>query len=124
MAARSGILRERSASASKMLGVMTVASGSSSSRIAWRASSASRGSPLLAIITGSTTRLGMRNVRTASATVLTIDAFDSIPVLAASVPMSVMTLRICSRTNSGETSRIPCTPTVFWAVRAVMADIP
>ena len=66
----------------------------------------------------------MRKVRIASATVRTISALDSIPVLAASAPMSVMTLSICFRTNSGETSKIPCTPTVFWAVSAVMADIP
>ena len=124
MASRSSILRSRSASASKTLGVMTVASGSSSSRIDWRASSASRESPLLATITGSTTRLGMRKARIASATVRTISALDSMPVLAASAPMSVMTLSICFRTNSGETSKIPCTPTVFWAVRAVMADMP
>ena len=44
-------------------------------------------------------------------------------VLAAS-GAELATVAICSATNSGGTSWMPVTPTVFWAVRAAIALMP
>ncbi len=54
--------------------------------------------------TGSTTRFGTRVSANASATASTIAAEASIPVFAASTPMSVTTARICSPTVWGDSS--------------------
>ena len=43
------------------------------------------------------------------------------PILTASGRISVKTLSICSFKNSGDTSKIPWSPVVFWAVSAVIA---
>src|SRR5690554_1813557 len=43
------------------------------------------------------------------------------PVLMAATGISVKTECICAVTNSGATAKTSCTPTVFWAVREVMA---
>ena len=46
------------------------------------------------------------------------------PVFAASAPRSSSTTSIWARANSGGTSWIALTPTVFCAVRATIADMP
>ena len=46
------------------------------------------------------------------------------PVFAASAPRSSSTTSIWARAKSGGTSWIALTPTVFWAVRATIADMP
>src|SRR5712692_1244735 len=74
--------------------------------------------------TGSTTRLEMPESKTASATASMIAVEDSIPVLAASTPMSCTTARICAPTTRAGTSATPDTPRVFWTVTEVMALIP
>ena len=48
-------------------------------------------------------------------------AEDTMPILTAQGRMSVKTASICWARNSGLTSKMPDTPVVFWAVRAVMA---
>ena len=48
-------------------------------------------------------------------------ALCSMPVLSASAPMSVSTTSICWAMKAGSTATTPCTPSVFWAVRAVIA---
>ena len=53
-----------------------------------------------------------------------IRRLESIPVLTASAPMSLITESICRATNSGGMAYTPSTPTVFWAVSAVMALMP
>ena len=53
-----------------------------------------------------------------------IGAEKSIPVFAASTPMSSKTASSCARTNSGGTSCTSVTPTVFCAVSATIAVIP
>ena len=45
----------------------------------------------------------------------------SMPVFAASTPMSEKTASSCARTNSGATSCTAATPTVFCAVSATIA---
>ena len=49
---------------------------------------------------------------------------DTIPIFTASGRISEKTLSICMAKNSGVTGKIPETPVVFWAVRAVMALMP
>ena len=71
-----------------------VANGKIRVRSAPTASSASSTWPCLETNTGSTTRLGMAVSATAAATASTIGAFASIPVFAASTPMSDATARI------------------------------
>jgi hypothetical protein len=51
-------------------------------------------------------------------------AEESIPVLAASGSMSSSTASICAATTSGGISWIARTPTVFWAVTAVITEAP
>ena len=53
-----------------------------------------------------------------------IAALDSIPVFAAWTPMSSTTTAICSRINDVGSSRMSVTPVVFWAVIAVIAEVP
>ena len=57
--------------------------------------------------TGSTTRCGIDNSATVEATARTIPAFASMPVFAASTPMSVATARICSSTSCGDIASAP-----------------
>ncbi len=78
----------------------TSVSGMRCSRIAPTASSRSSRSPLWATMTGSSTTL--RAPKRASS----------------------KTAAICAAANSGGTGWIPRTPCVFWAVSAVIADIP
>ena len=46
------------------------------------------------------------------------------PVFTASQPMSLTTASTCAVTNSAGTTCTPLTPSVFWAVSAVMAEVP
>ena len=78
-----------STSASGRLGVTTRARCSSDARTAWTASASSRRSPLLATITGSTTRFGSSSASMAATTASTVAAVASIPVFTASQPMSL-----------------------------------
>ena len=59
-----------------------------------------------------------------SATVSITGAEKSIPVLAASTPMSPKTASSCARTNSGGSWCTASTPTVFCAVKATIALVP
>ena len=112
-----------SASASGRFGVMTVARGNIRATNASTASSRRSRAPELATITGSTTS-GTGCSSTKPATVSMIGAEKSIPVLAASTPMSEKTAWSWARTNSGGTSSTSVTPTVFCAVRATIAVEP
>ena len=89
-----------SVSASGILGVTRNAWLMSSVFIAPSASSSSSRSPLLAIMTGSTTSSGISRSRTAAATASTIAALASMPVLAACTPKSETTASICAVTRS------------------------
>jgi len=107
-----------------MLGVTTSASGSSCARRASTAAGSSRRAPLFATITGSTTRFTSRCSATFAATASMMAALASIPVFTASGLMSETTASICSATKPGGTTWTPVTAVVFWAVSAVMADMP
>jgi hypothetical protein len=113
-----------SAAASWRFGVTTRASGRIASMSADRASGSRRGSPDFAIITGSTTTARTPCVRSRSATTRMIGAVESMPVLAASVPMSPSTASSCRATNSGGRFTTPWTPIEFCAVIAVKTDVP
>src|SRR5215211_3471013 len=116
--------RPVSSRASSTLGVATVARGSRRSISAERASGSSRTAPLSATSTGSTTTGASPARSRASTTTAIVTASPSIPVLTASIPMSSATARICAMTMSGGTGWIESTPTVLWAVSAVIAVIP
>jgi hypothetical protein len=103
--------------------VTTVASGKSRPTRVSTASGRSSVAPELATITGSTTSgtgCCSRNAATASIS----GREKSIPVLAASTPMSSNTASSCAVTNPGGSSWTSVTATVFCAVRATSADIP
>ena len=53
-----------------------------------------------------------------------IAALESIPVFAAWTPMSSTTTAICLLTSATGSSRMSVTPVVFWAVIAVIAEVP
>ena len=74
-------------------------------------------------MTGSTTS-GSGCSSTQSATASMIEPEKSIPVFAASIPMSPATASSCARTNHGGTSWTAVTSRVFCAVRATIADMP
>src|SRR6266851_1298243 len=111
-----------STSASGMFGVNRAAIGSSVSRSAASASLSNWRWPPLAIITGSTTS-GTPGACFFSedATVAITSALCSMPVLSASAPMSLSTTSICWAMKAGSIATTPCTPSVFWAVRTVIA---
>ena len=111
-------------SPSGMFGVRTVAMGSRYSFRAPTASSEISFAPLVATMTGSTTMFSALNSLSFFAMLSMIPADATMPIFTASGRMSVKTLVISCSINSGETSKIPCTPVVFWAVRAVMALMP
>ena len=113
-----------SACASSRFGVTTVASGKSrvDERID-RVGSSSARARRVATITGSTTSgTGCSARKPATASITARE--KSIPVFAASTPMSEKTASSCATTNSGGTSWTAVTPTVFCAVSATIADIP
>jgi hypothetical protein len=107
------------------LGVITVASGSSSSTIAWRAASSSRTAPDSATITGSIT-IGVSAGSSASAsrTAKTVSAVPSMPIFTASTPMSSATDFTWAKIISGGTAWTASTATVLCAVSAVIAVMP
>src|SRR6185503_640864 len=113
-----------SASASGILGVTRKASPTNSVFIIANASSSTRRSPLFAIITGSTTSIGMSRSRMDAHTASTIAAFGSIPVLAACTPKSETTASICAVTRSAGSAWAIVTPSEFCAVTALMALVP
>ena len=108
-------------SASGIFGVITVAKGRSSF---WRVSMAwslMSFAPLVATITGSTTRFFKPYSLIESEITLIIGVDETIPVFTASGKISVTTALISSLRNSGSTSIIAVTPVVFCAVKAVIA---
>ena len=108
-------------SVSGMLGVRTVARGSSSS---FRASTASweiSREPEVATITGSTTIFLAPYCFSLSAMTSMSPVEETMPVFTASGKMSVNTQSSWLARNSGVDSSTPATPVVFWAVRAVTA---
>ncbi len=121
--ARSSVFSWVSACASGRFGVTTVASGNSRPISVSTASSRSSRAPELATMTGSTTS-GRPRGASASATASISGAENSMPVLAASAPMSSSTASICARAKAGGTSWMAVTPRVFCAVSATMADMP
>ena len=118
--ASSTIVMPVSASASGTLGVSKAARGSMCWMNAPMASGSSKRAPPLATITGSIT-MGPSNRASSAATASISGAVPSMPVFTTSAPISSSTTRICWRTKSGGTGCTPCTPSVFCAVRAVMA---
>ena len=74
-------------------------------------------------MTGSTTS-GTRCTQRKSATVSISSREKSIPVLAASTPMSEKTASSSASTNSGGSSCTAVTPSVFCAVNATIALVP
>src|SRR5207237_6195688 len=83
-----------------------------------------RGSPCFDTNTGSTTRFGTLIFSIAAATASMISADESMPVFAASAPMSPTTERICAPTTSAGTSAAAVTPSVFCTVTDVTAEVP
>ncbi len=113
-----------SAAASGRLGVISVASGRIFSLSAVTAASGRRRSPPLAIMTGSTTTARGFQRWSASATASMTSGMPSMPIFTASTARSEKTESICWRTKSAGIGKMPWTPWVFWAVRAVMAEQP
>src|SRR5690349_6703784 len=79
--------------------------------------------PLLAIMTGSTTRLVICCGFSILATVSTIGADDNMPVFTAATSKSSKTASIWAAMTEGGSSNTSVTSSVFWAVIAVMTDI-
>src|SRR5690606_16408037 len=113
-----------SSSASGVLGVTRLASGSSRLRSASRASSASSLAPEVATITGSSTTCGGRCASSASATAWMTSAEASMPSLTAPMRKSSKQASICARRNCTGGTCTAVTPRVCWAVSAASADRP
>ena len=124
MSSTERIVISANTSASGRLGVTMCERGRSSLRMAATASASSRRSPPLATMTGSTTTSGRSSSAIAAATASTMAAVASMPTLTASAPMSPATASICAVTRSVSIARHIVTPSVFWAVTAVMAQVP
>ena len=108
-------------SASGMLGVRTVARGSSCASRTAMASSRRSFAPEVATITGSTTMCFAPYWRSLSAMTEMRPEEETMPIFTASGKMSVKMASSSSPRNWGVASRMSVTPVVFWAVRAVMA---
>src|SRR5229473_2952719 len=80
--------------------------------------------PPFATITGSTTSFSIPCSRIAVQTASMISVLASIPVFAACTPMSSTTASIWARITRTGTSWMSVTAIVFWAVMAVIADVP
>ena len=116
----SGARCSSSTPASGRLGVIRKACGNSASRIAEIALFASRLSPLLATMTGSSTTFAARQCARRSATVVVTSALPSMPILLAWMATSANRVSICRRRKSvGGT----CTPVTAWVFCAVSAAI-
>ena len=96
----------------------------SSLRNASTASAASRRSPEVATITGSSTMFLARWSARPFATVSMLAVCDSMPIFTASTSRSEKTASICALMKSAGTSWMPVTPCVFCAVSATMTDAP
>ena len=102
----------------------TVASGRIRSISAALALGSSSAAPLEATITGSTTTGASRTSSSAAATASIVVSSPSIPTLTASTPMSSTTALTWATMISGGIGAIASTPVVFWAVIAVIAQVP
>ena len=90
-----------------------------------RAAGSSSCAPDSATITGSiTTGVASGSSASARATASIVTRSPSIPILTASTPMSLATARTWATMISGGIAWIAVTPSVFWAVIAVIAVIP
>ena len=78
----------------------------------------------MATMTGSTTTQAREWWSNAEATHSIIELLANIPVFTASAPISVSTASIWARMTSVGTSWMADTPVVFWAVMAVMVEVP
>ena len=103
---------------------MRVASGIRSRFIASTALGASRTSPLVATMTGSTTRGRDGAARRMRATASTMSALASMPVLIAPTARSLSTASIWAKTKGAATGSTAFTPRVFCAVSAVITAAP
>ena len=111
--------------ASGTFGVTTVARGRSCSISVSRAAGASSSAPDSATITGSsTTGVPDGSSSSAATTASIVSTVPSIPILTASTPMSEATARTWAMMMSGGMAWTAVTPTVFWAVIAVIAVMP
>ena len=103
-----------------MFGVITLASGKSSSTNARFASSLINADPLVDTMTGSSTTRSAPQAFSPSAMECAMAADDTMPILTASGRMSENTASTCPRTKEAGMSKTSFTPSVFWAVKAVM----
>ena len=104
------------------LGVSSVACGSSCRQNASSASGRMRRPPVVATITGSTTKCFTLYNRRVSATASTVAASATMPTFTASGRRSSITARIWAATIGGLTGSIALTPSVFCAVTAVTTE--
>ncbi|EJF05943.1 hypothetical protein ThvES_00019930 [Thiovulum sp. ES] len=104
--------------------VISRAKGKIFSIKAFSAEGLRRGSPLFALMTGSTTSFSILFFKMLSATAAIMFSFESIPVFADETPISSHITSICLCTVSGGRSKTSKTPKVFWAVMEVMALVP
>ena len=123
MSAALRIVMPERISASGMLGVSTVARGSRSSFRAETASSVMSRSPEVATITGSTTRFLAPYSFSLAAITRISGMLETMPVFTASGKISVNTQSSSSARKSGVHSTMLLTPVVFWATRAVTAQV-
>ena len=79
--------------------------------------------PEVATMTGSTTTRSAPYRRSFSAMTAISAAEETMPIFTASGAMSVNTASSCSARKWGVDSRMSVTPVVFWAVRAVTAQV-
>ncbi len=110
--------------ASGMFGVTTRAIGMRRLARVSLASSTSNVSPPFATITGSTTNFLMPWAESLSATTSIAGVLKSIPVFAASAPISERTASSCSPMNAGGKAWMALTSFVFCAVMAVSTLMP
>jgi hypothetical protein len=75
-------------------------------------------------MTGSSTTFRWRCRSSPAATASIVAGRDSMPIFTASTSRSEKTASICAVTKSGGTSWIAVTPSVFWAVSAVITEAP
>ena len=74
-------------------------------------------------MTGSTTTRSAPYCRSFSAMTAISSAEETMPIFTASGTISVNTASSCSARKWGVDSRMSVTPVVFWAVRAVTAQV-
>ena len=124
MSSTDSMFRSASRRASGKLGVMSVLRGASSCNNTAAALCSIRVVPVVAVTTGSSTTKGMACVCSACVSARMPGASGTIPILAASQPTSDKMESICVRSIAAGVGTMDCTPTVFCAVKAVMAVMP